>query len=47
MWTASHLLLKDETVALPVLEELSRGKGFVAFDAEMVIKQWRAGKLRF
>ena len=46
-WAASHLLLVNSEVALPILEKISQEKGTVAFSAEMTIKQWREGKLNF
>ncbi len=43
---ATHLLLIDGEIAVTVLEEVSRGTGIVAFDAEMVLQEWRAGRLK-
>jgi hypothetical protein len=37
----------DEERAVAVLEELAAKKGFVALDAEIILKEWRRGSLRF
>jgi hypothetical protein len=36
-----------EERAVAVLEELAAKKGFVALDAEIILKEWRRGSLRF
>ena len=43
---ATHLLHEDGEIAVAVLEEVSKGPGIVAFGAEMVLKEWRAGRLK-
>lgn len=43
---AAHLLHEDGEIAVTVLEEVSKGPGVVAFDAEMVLREWRAGRLK-
>lgn len=49
MWVresaATHLLGVEEHVAIKVLEEVANSSGIVAFNAEMVLKEWRAGNL--
>src|SRR4051812_45451301 len=46
-WAAAHLLLVDPKIAEPVLEEIAKEKGLVAFSAEMTLEQWRNNKLKF
>ena len=46
LWAASHLLGVDPEGAVAILEEVSKGPGILAFDAEMVLKEWRAGRLK-
>lgn len=43
---ATHLLPLDEKKAVRVLEEVSKLPGLVAFDAKMVLQEWRAGRLQ-
>ena len=45
-WAASHLLPLQEDVAKNALENVAGGKGLVAFSAEMVLKEWNAGRLK-
>jgi hypothetical protein len=45
-WAATHLLPLTPDVAIAVLERLASGSGDVAFDARMVLKEWRAGRLK-
>jgi hypothetical protein len=43
---ATYLLPLDEPAAVFVLEEVARGNHkLVSFGAEMVLKEWRAGRL--
>ena len=46
-WAATHFLLVDEERATGVLKALTKAKGIVSFNAEMVLKEWRAGRLRY
>jgi hypothetical protein len=46
VWAAGHLLSLRPDVAIPVLERIAPGSGQVAFDALMVLKLWRAGRLK-
>jgi hypothetical protein len=43
---ATHLLSLKPDVAIPVLERVASGSGLVAFDAFMVLKEWRKGRLK-
>jgi len=47
VWAATHLLAIASTEAEPVLEEIGTKRGLAAFDARMVLKQWRLGELKF
>jgi hypothetical protein len=44
-WSATHLLKVDEAKAISVLSRLAAKTGPMAFNAEMVLKQWRKGDL--
>ncbi len=46
-WAATHYLLVDERRATKALKALSKGSGIAAFDAEMVLAEWKAGRLEF
>lgn len=44
---ACYLLPLDERMAIPVLEEVARSTlPLVGFSAEMVLREWRAGRLK-
>ena len=43
---ATHLLPLDESRALETLADVSRLPDLVGFDAEMVIREWKAGRLK-
>jgi hypothetical protein len=44
---ATYLLPLDEPAAVFVLEEVANGRHkFVSFTAEMVLREWRAGRLK-
>jgi hypothetical protein len=44
---ATHLLPLREDRACSVLEQLSSGpRGYLEFDAKMVLREWRAGRLK-
>lgn len=43
---ATHLLPLDETAAIATLQEVAKVPGLVGFDAEMVIGEWKAGRLK-
>lgn len=45
-WAATYLLPLDERVALGTLGGIALGEGLSAFNAEMVLKLWRSGKLK-
>ena len=45
-WAATHLLPVDEDAATPVLESLISEPPFVGFNAEMVLREWKAGRLK-
>lgn len=46
-WAATYLLPYNESESIAVLENISRKKGWIAFSAEMVLKEWRKGRLKF
>jgi Domain of unknown function (DUF2019) len=46
VWAATHLLPLNPDAAIPALEGVARGPGFIAFEALMVLKEWRAGRLK-
>ncbi len=47
-WAAAHALEFAPEVAEPVLTELAnRPRGLASLDAEMALREWRAGKLHF
>lgn len=46
IWVASQLLADGDESGVPVLEELVAGGGALGFDAEIVLKEWRAGRLQ-
>ncbi len=43
-WAASSLLPNSE--AIKALERIARGDDFVAFDAGMILEEWRAGRFK-
>lgn len=50
MYAATDLLGTDQTDAVETLENIMndatlRGRGFIRVDAEMVLREWRAGRL--
>lgn len=46
-WAATHLLEIAPDEAVPVLEDLANGeRGYLRLGSEMVLKEWRAGRLR-
>ena len=45
LWAASHAIHIDAGRSLPVLEALVAEPGFLGFDAQMTLEQWRKGKL--
>ena len=45
-WAATHCLFHNPEKAVPILENIAKSKGVIAFDAEMVLKEWRAGRLK-
>lgn len=46
-WAATHLLPTQEMIAKEVLEELSKNESdLAAFDASMVLREWKAGRLK-
>lgn len=47
VWSATHLLNSHESLALEVLEKESKGQGIISLEAEMVIKGWKSGNLKF
>jgi len=47
LWSACYLLPTDPVEAESTLVSLAQEKGLVGFDAEMTLKEWRAGRLTF
>jgi len=47
MWAAAHGLMFAPEAAERVLSELAAGRGIVALNAQMTLKEWRRGRLRF
>ena len=45
VWAATHLLPYAESMAASILESACTQKGISAFDAKMVLYEWRAGRL--
>lgn len=46
-WAATHLLPLDETIAVHTLEQLAAdSESLAGFDAKMVLREWRAGRLK-
>ena len=46
-WVASHALEFSPEKGEPVLVELAAQPGVVGLDAQMVLEEWRAGRLTF
>ena len=44
-WAATNLLKTNEKEATAALECVSKKTGILAFNAEMVLKQWKKGEL--
>ena len=46
-WAALYLLPSNPEEAVKALQKVaSEGKSLIAFDAEMTLKEWRAGRLK-
>lgn len=46
VWSAAHLLAESETEALETLEDITKEDSIIGFNAKMVIKEWKAGRLK-
>lgn len=46
-WAAAHALTFAPDKGRRVLEHLSKESGIVALEAEMTLREWRAGRLKF
>lgn len=46
-WTAAHALEFEARQGEAILTDIAKGDGLEAFSAEMTLKVWRAGNLRF
>jgi hypothetical protein len=46
-WSAMHVLPICEDESIRVLKEVSKEKSLVGFPASTVLKEWKAGTLRF
>ena len=44
-WAATHLLPIHEEMAVKKLKFLAAGDDLIAFDAEIVLDEWRSGRL--
>lgn len=45
-WAAAYLLPVYEEESIKILEEIAKFEGFGALDADILIKEWKKGKLR-
>ena len=45
-WAATHSLEINESKAIKILKKLKSGKGIIAFNAEMVLSEWKKGRLK-
>ena len=45
-WAATHLLPLNAEIAIRELEALTSEAPFVGLNAEMVLREWRAGRLK-
>lgn len=45
-WAATHLLTERPVPAASALEALASQRGIAAFNAKMVLREWRAGRLQ-
>ena len=45
-WAATHSLIYDQEKAETALLEISKKKGPIAFNAEMVLSEWKKGSLK-
>ena len=46
-WTGAHALEFAPEQGQPILAELAREEGLIGFGAQMTLKVWREGQLRF
>jgi hypothetical protein len=46
-WAGAHALEFAPDRGEPVLAELAKSSGLIAFTAQMTLREWRAGRLRF
>jgi len=46
VWSATHLLVESEADAVETLENISKRDSIIGFNAKMVIKEWKTGKLK-
>ncbi|MBF9240001.1 hypothetical protein I2I05_21605 [Hymenobacter sp. BT683] len=45
-WAATHLLPSHEPAATAALQRISQQPGIMAFGAQMVLQEWKNGRLR-
>lgn len=45
LWSATHALFINESLALSTLEDLANGTGVQSFSASMVVDEWKKGNL--
>jgi hypothetical protein len=47
LWSASHSLVLSNSQAQVVLAKLAEANSLIGMSADMTLKEWRAGRLRF
>ena len=45
-WVAAQLLSEGDSTVLPVLQEIEKSSGLLAFDAKMTIREFESGRLQ-
>jgi hypothetical protein len=45
LWAATYLLLHQHSAAESALQRLARQPGILGFNAELALREWRAGRL--
>jgi len=46
VWASLHLLPYESKIAEDALARIAKKGGLIAFDAEMTLKEWKAGRLK-
>jgi hypothetical protein len=47
LWASTHGLRIDENKSVECLNRLSKEKGFLGFDAKMVLSEWKKGNISY